>query len=132
MKIKTSELIGPALDWAVATCEGYTDLHKDCHRFGNESLLMTPPRSEYGAVLFADLAFATDWMQGGPIIEREQITLRTNACIPGHWAAFIDFGNSNTNIKSRQSGPTPLVAGMRCYVASEMGDEINIPDELIK
>ncbi|NBW21671.1 MAG: DUF2591 domain-containing protein, partial [Caulobacteraceae bacterium] len=26
--MKTSELTGAALDWAVAKCEGYTGLHK--------------------------------------------------------------------------------------------------------
>jgi hypothetical protein len=27
-------------------------------------------------------------------------------------------------------GPTPLIAAMRCYVASKMGDEIELPEEL--
>jgi len=27
-------------------------------------------------------------------------------------------------------GPTPLIAAMRCYVASKMGDEIDVPTEL--
>jgi hypothetical protein len=29
-------------------------------------------------------------------------------------------------------GPTPLIAAMRCYVASKMGDEVDVPDELVK
>ena len=29
-------------------------------------------------------------------------------------------------------GPTPLIAAMRCYVASKLGDEIEIPTELTK
>jgi len=107
MKIKTSELIGPALDWAVAKCEG-----------------VLFPRSIP--------KYTTDWSQGGPIIGKEGITIRTNACASGHWAAFIDFGGSNTNIKARQSGPTPLIAAMRCYVASKLGDEVEVPNELIK
>jgi hypothetical protein len=28
-------------------------------------------------------------------------------------------------------GPTPLVAAMRCYVASQLGDEVDVPDELV-
>ena len=28
-------------------------------------------------------------------------------------------------------GPTPLVATMRCYVASKLGDEVDVPDELV-
>jgi hypothetical protein len=31
-----------------------------------------------------------------------------------------------------QNGPTPLVAAMRCYVASKLGDTVEIPDDLVK
>jgi hypothetical protein len=27
-------------------------------------------------------------------------------------------------------GPTPLVAAMRCYCASKLGDEVDVPEEL--
>jgi hypothetical protein len=27
-------------------------------------------------------------------------------------------------------GPTPLIAAMRCYVISKLGDEVEVPDEL--
>lgn len=27
-------------------------------------------------------------------------------------------------------GPTPLIAAMRCYVASKLGDEVDVPDEM--
>jgi len=26
-----------------------------------------------------------------------------------------------------ESGPTPLIAAMRCYVASKFGDEVDVP-----
>jgi len=29
-----------------------------------------------------------------------------------------------------ECGPTPLIAAMRCYVASKLGDEVEIPEEL--
>jgi hypothetical protein len=28
-------------------------------------------------------------------------------------------------------GHTPLIAAMRCYVASKLGEEIDVPEELI-
>jgi hypothetical protein len=28
-------------------------------------------------------------------------------------------------------GPTPLIAAMRCYVASKLGDEVDVPEELM-
>jgi hypothetical protein len=31
-----------------------------------------------------------------------------------------------------EHGPTPLIAAMRCYIASKMGDEVKVPDELLQ
>ena len=58
--MKTSELQGVALDWAVTKCEGYD--HE------------VTPGSVWGK-----WGWATDWAQGGPIIEREEMTV---SC---HW-----------------------------------------------
>jgi hypothetical protein len=65
--------------------------------------------------------YSTDWAWGGPIIEREGIDLTRisgalwDATIRGEWT---------------EDGPTPLVAAMRCYVGSVIGDEVEVPDEL--
>ena len=64
---------------------------------------------------------STDWAQGGPIIERERIELRGDG--DGGWIAY-------DNLNPEQYGPTPLIAAMRCYVASKLGEEIEIPEEL--
>lgn len=64
-------------------------------------------------------AYSTDWAWGGPIIEREGIDLYQSGC----WAAEVGGAN-------RQEGRTPLVAAMRCYVKSRLGNEVNVPDEL--
>jgi hypothetical protein len=112
MKIKTSDLIGPALDWAVAKCEG-PDSVASCYYDDDQLLwLEEAPANEWSP--------STDWSQGGPIIEREGIAL-----LPEHeWCGYID------NIRSQKYGPTPLIAAMRCYVASKLGDIIDIPEEL--
>jgi hypothetical protein len=65
---------------------------------------------------------STNWAQGGPIIERERIRLDPR----GVWVAGHDSSNDE------YSGPTPLIAAMRCYVASRFGDEIEVPDELLQ
>jgi hypothetical protein len=31
---------------------------------------------------------------------------------------------------AHEYGPTPLIAAMRCYVASRLGDEVDVPEEL--
>ena len=134
--MKTSELTGAALDWAVAKCEGYTDLHKIEARLPHEpQLAMMPPRKAYGAVELWELGFSTDWSQGGPIIEREQLNVRYS---DGQWVAEWWVDNSGMAKKPAQrfrhnrfvAGPTALIAAMRCFVASRLGDEVNIPEEL--
>jgi hypothetical protein len=116
--MKTSELTGAALDWAVAKCEGVTDEWREdgpflwhgvpCIRIGGHDVNYRP---------------STEWWLGGPIIEREGIGFTQFSDYP-QWTA-----------KHPQAicfdGPTPLIAAMRCYVASKLGDDINIPEELL-
>jgi hypothetical protein len=69
-----------------------------------------------------EYAPSTDWAQGGPIIEREKLAI----CIG--WKQWLAFSDDTEN--AGVQGPTPLIAAMRCYVASKLGDDINIPEEL--
>ena len=114
--MKTSELTGAALDWAVARCEGRgfvfgeTD-YTDGHTYQRGTAQATGPH------------YSTDWSQGGPIIEREKINTSTYTGLL-QWVATMNAG------KTIESGPTPLIAAMRCYVASKLGDDIEIPEEL--
>lgn len=123
MKIKTSELTGAAFDWAVAKCEG-----KEAARVQGLG----------GAVrLFRSVGYdptpwqpTINWAQGGPIIEREGITVSQE----GYWwsAYFRNNLFEDDGSEHWQTGPTPLIAAMRCYVASKLGDEVDVPDELFK
>jgi hypothetical protein len=104
--MKTSELAGAALDWAVAKCEGIDVV-----------------KGKYGITYPTGHAFnpSTVWDQGGPIIEREGI----NTVKMHGFGWHADCGKVAT-------GPTPLIAAMRCYVASKLGnDVINIPKALV-
>lgn len=139
--LSVSELSGAALDWAVAKAwqSVYSDKHLMEHAKG-----FTP---------------STDWAQGGPIIERENIsTIRiTDKSIPDakgfwqgkyepQWGAVVKDKHSLDENHSPQGdhwgmsyhidqnailGPTPLIAAMRCYVASKLGDKIAVPLPLI-
>jgi len=121
MNIKTSELTGAALDWAVAKCEGWDEF--DVHSNGAFEL----ERSDTGDCLWLNcFEPSTEWAQGGPIIEREKIAAVYRA--GEYWLAY-----THENYQGRQAdayGPTPLIAAMRCYVASKLGDTIDIPEEL--
>ena len=68
---------------------------------------------------------STDWAQGGPIIEREAIQLTPDE-YTGTWSAYM----TNEGEPYEGTGQTPLIAAMRCYVASKLGDDIEIPEEL--
>lgn len=107
MKIKTQDLTGAALDWAVAKCDGGWIL----------ALAYFLPNHGLGR-----MNFSTSWAQGGPIIEREKIGI-------DH---YHDVWNaSKYGLGWYISGPTPLIAAMRCYVASKLGNEVDVPKELM-
>jgi hypothetical protein len=122
--VETSELIGPALDWAVAKCEGWEDdrymrspyIRKNVH--GRVIGIQVPIHREYRW-----FNPSTDWAQGGPIIEREIESLYEHKPLEC-WAAKSKQGDL-------RYGPTPLIAAMRCYVASKLGDTVQIPRELV-
>lgn len=117
MKIETNRLTGVELDWAVAKCEG-------------EEVRLEKGQLE---ALWTDNGYkpSTNWAQAGPIIEREGISLdyigvgediRVQAWHATKWLA--------DDLVSSGSGPTPLVAAMRCYVASKLGEEVEVHDAL--
>lgn len=119
MKIKTAELTGAALDWAVAKCEG------DGFAIQRPELLSSG---------FRPPLFSTRWAQGGPIIEREIGNLWKNNKLdpnePDVWTAAAYHKAPDGTLLYYEDGPTPLIAAMRCYVASKLGDEVEVPEEL--
>ncbi len=113
--MKTSELTGAALHWAVA--EAYSLLQGTDNSFNKQ--------------WFASFRHTwtphVKWAHGGPIIDREKISisfeheLEEPVCVArkyrppqGEWV---------------MEGPTPLIAAMRCFVASKLGDEVEIPKD---
>ena len=116
--MKTSELQGAALDWAVAKCEGAYAPSVGTDIDGTK-------RINYGGMY---PEWSTDWAQGGPIIERERIRVWAMN-FKSQWEA--DFPHcEGPKDDIRESGPTPLIAAMRCFVSSRLGDEVDLPEEL--
>ena len=122
MKIKVSEASGPVLDWMVAKCEG-----AEFHCVDGVLCVLW---SEEFDVRLTDYSPSTNWAQGGPIVEREKIEIRyySQMIVAGTWYRD-DIGSDECLHKS--IGPTPLIAAMRCYVASKLGEEVEVPDDLI-
>ena len=113
--MKTSELLETALDWAVAKAEG----------------LVRGDALDIGFIKERGYTPSMDWAQGGPIIERYTIDVVFKAGSgEGFW--WLAYRPEARGVRSSvtSTGPTPLIAAMRCYVASELGDEIEIPEDL--
>lgn len=131
VKIKTSELTGHALDWAVAVCEGCGEntymrninICKDVR--GRASMLQVPIQRTY-----VRWSPSTDHAQGGLIMDREFMDTVWQAGGRGDlWTAYAnDTDEANNSICA--DGPTRLIAAMRCYVVSKLGDEVEVPEEL--
>ena len=122
MKIKTNKLTGTALDWAVAKCEGATDFWFDTVATHWVKLHGQDRALRYGWA--QSYLPSTNWSHGGPIIERANIAVWPDD-EEGGWFASADGGRCDDC-----KAPTPLIAAMRCYVASKMGDEVEVPKEL--
>ena len=133
MKIKTAALTGAALDWAVAKCEGALAPLGNVQLVESKRLLIcvgNDPDHGGSRVYFAP---SIDWSQGGPIIERERInTIWLDKTQPDAMAPHPTCCGANIDSVYQSYGPTPLIAAMRCYVASKLGSEIDIPKELLE
>ncbi len=111
--MKTDELTGAALDWAVAKCERLEVFIK----YAPVQVMYTPERKRSWYIYSP----SSNWKQGGPIIERENIATAWHITRWVAWRGVVEH-----------PGPTPLIAAMRCFVASKLGNDIEIPEELTK
>lgn len=141
--MKTSELTGAALDWAVAKCENFDarnnyrvwvmqedcQLPFDCYandwEHAYERARDVYPNNHIAAVELLEIySPSTNWSHGGPIIEREKIQLLPSI-MSQTWNAACPHSNKCVQV----TGPTPLIAAMRCYVTLKLGNEIELPKE---
>ena len=120
MKIKTSELKDMALDYVVAKIESGIE-----PEYFNDSVWITTGNF-FARVRRNVFVPSTNWSQGGPIIERERISV---VDVDGYDFWKADKLNKEA-IPVISYGPTPLIAAMRCYVANKLGDEVEVPEEL--
>ena len=134
----TKDLKGTLLDWAVAQCiDGDYRKTRTTNGIGME---------------FEATHYSTDWSIAGPIIQDNDISIVrlkgdywNGSDIP-EWGAVIGkqyleyaYGpyHETDDVSSVQiyqdqliSGPTALVAAMRCFVNRVWGDSIDLPEGL--
>lgn len=188
--VKTCELEGAALDWAVAKCEGYNvgvlttedvialqirdetdpqkieylkELFKDtpaepCFVDPVDGYKTTISSALFSKTGHAKLAFSANPNQAYQIIERGNMSIircdddygtdEDGFCnsvrIPVWGAVSGQYSVSGSTEHQAHDpmyqiyasdiilGPTPLIAAMRCYVAKELGETIDVPEELLK
>ncbi len=115
MKIKVSEATGLVLNWLVAVANGWQET------YSAEALLKVAQ----------DYSPSTDWALAGPIIEREKIDCIADPNGKDVWMGQLYATRLGGQCVKRGYGPTPLIAACRCYVASKLGDEVEVPEELL-
>jgi hypothetical protein len=128
MIIKTTELSGLALDYAVAMCEYPHLVYGDTIGLHHASHQLTIPAFKVPDCFYNP---SVNWSVGGVIVERERITLDARE---SDWQARIWDDSIVDFIEVGKRGPycnTALIAAMRCYVTSKLGNEVEIPDELV-
>ncbi|MDE9495675.1 DUF2591 domain-containing protein [Xenorhabdus bovienii] len=116
MKIKTSELTGRALDWAVCLAIGGT--------VNADNTVVIPPNGVYCLLSngSGDFTPSTDWSQCGELIEKYKVKFEHGEHI---WFASCKRG-------MLALGRTPQIAICRAVVAARWGNEVDIPDELVE
>lgn len=119
IEVKTTELIGPALNYATAIADGWDMLR------------------EFDRIAIKDYSPSEDWAQGGPLIEKYHVQTSFNGCgfsrspTGEHWCAYA-CKDSGEELRPSGSGPTPLIAACRAIVAAKIGDVVSVPVELLE
>lgn len=134
--INVSEAGPKALDWLVAKCEGHLEpevyLGKRIPRVVvcNQTICdewvvrFNPTPQVYYSPLYNP---STSWDIGGQIIDRELIS----TCWEGAtWVATLFDKHCDGGWYGHCYGPTPLIAAMRCYVTSKLGNVVEVPGVL--
>lgn len=133
--MKVSELKGAELDYWVAKAHGWNEWTNflDGDYEGDYPMFAV---FEYGIGFYDEedsgdqtdsFNFHREWMDAGQIIEREKINLNYRIRDQkDEWSAWVwsKVEEKGSRLKFYMKGPTPLIAAMRCYVASKYGDEV--------
>jgi len=116
-KKRVAELEGAQLNAMVAAAEGVTIRVRPDGTYQGKGNRLVP--------WYSLPHYSSEWGRGGPIIERERITI--DPIEDNQWAAHI----VSSSVKGgwlRITGASPLIAAMRAFVASKLGDEMEVPE----
>lgn len=140
MQVKTSALIDLPLDYAVSKA-----LKRNPRNDVDPHPCSSPLWYEHTNLGWRLIqSYSTNWSHAGLIIDSEDIdiigawdnvetwpsvyTLQRTTFSAGI-SYSVELGHKYT---FQQDGPTKLIAAMRCFVLSQLGEYVDIPEEIIK
>ena len=126
--VRVSDLEGAALDWAVAKAVGFDDVRID---IDGDVIIIHEDNDLCGLIDSEVYKPSARWGQCGPLIENHIIMMQhtQGAMIGdsvGEWMATATYDDGLCLADS------PLIASCRAIVAANIGDEVDVPDELVE
>lgn len=118
MTINVNEAEGVVLDWLVAKAAGFTP-------YSHRGQLYPHYVDDRDAC--ASWSPTTNWNQAGPIIERERLDGFWNPEL-GKWSIAGWDSRAEREVVERHE--SLLVASMRCFAVSKLGNQAEVPEEL--
>lgn len=129
IEVKTSELEGEALNWAVAQAEGFAVKLVRGGRYGEPDSVWFVEAERYRV----RLNYADEWARTGPLLVKHSIAIWPTET---NWAAHYRVMGARHYIDTNEwdcddTGPTALTAACRCIVRLKLGATVLIPVELV-
>lgn len=125
LTLRTCDLIGAALDWAVAkACNAFVAFDFDGRLMDMSDLAQFGARPTYSP--------STDWSQVGPLIGMYLIEFSVDDhtdIVRASMFCWRDYGKSHRTRWSE--GETHLIAACRAIVSAHLGDSVDVPAELV-
>lgn len=128
VEVKTADLIGPALDWAVAKAENQ-HVHIGLPEYGVGHRIFTVAGS--GVAMVVAYRPSTDWKTGGPLIENQKLDILAPEGSTGKWSVVKVWCHGDIESTFPES-ETALLAICRAVVSIKIGDTVQIPKELMQ
>lgn len=118
VSVKTAELSGSALDWAVAKAEEI-----------ELSLVGDHPHVFVDGLIAGAYRPSTDWSQAGPLIEDRELTVEPSAW---DWRGVCVLWRAQEEGEDTYFEHTNLlVAAMRAVAYAKLGETVSVPKELL-
>lgn len=115
VEVKTADLVGAALDLAVAKALGIKVV-----------LVGDMPVAVRNGQLAGTGRFSTDWAQGGPLLQEHKVMITYHNAPDRTPLATTDAIHP-----AFESGETILIAACRAIVVSVLGETVSVPKELL-